>query len=82
MPPDTLAAISSLMAHIGPRVKDILPIGEVTTVVLGDDQGLVIENLYFDLAGTRCSLTIAREKGHAYPRLAETAAASIREHLG
>jgi hypothetical protein len=77
MPAETLAAISSLMAEIGPRLKDVLPMSDVEMVSLGDDQGLVVETRYFHLLDTRCALSIAREATHPYPNLAQQAIEAI-----
>jgi predicted regulator of Ras-like GTPase activity (Roadblock/LC7/MglB family) len=82
LPPDILAAISTLVAHIGPRVSDILPMGEVATISLGDDKGLVLDTRYFELFGARCALAIARDEAHSYPGLAEQAAQAIVARFG
>lgn len=79
---DTLAALSTVMAQVGPRVHDIMPMGEVSMVGVGNDQGLVVETTYFQLFDTRCALTIARDKTHPYPEVAEKAIRAIRERLG
>lgn len=79
LPSETLAAISSLIASIGPRVREILPMGEVATVSLGDDEGLVLETRYFELFGTQCALSIARDDEHPYPGLTARLVDSIKE---
>ncbi len=81
MPPETLAAMSSLVANLRPQVRDILPIGEVATISLGDDHGLVLDTRYFDLFGVRCALAVARDEDHPYPGLAQHAIDEIRVHL-
>jgi hypothetical protein len=78
---DILAAISALVTSIGPGIREILPIGEVSNIRIGDDQGLVIETCYFDLFDARCALALAREEDHPYPRLAEKAVESIVDHF-
>ncbi len=82
LPPESLAAISSLIAHLGPRVRDVLPIGQVATVTLGDDQGLVLETRYFDLFGTRCAVAIARDDKASYPGLTESLAQAVKKKMG
>ncbi len=81
MSPETLAAISSLIAEIGPRLRDVLPIGEVASVSLGDEDGLVLDTRYFELLGTRCALAIARNELHPYPGLADQAIKSITSRI-
>ncbi len=78
---DTLAAISSLIADIGSRVRDILPMGEIATVSLGDDKGLVIDTHYFELLGTKCALAISRDAAYPYSGLTEQAINSIAARL-
>lgn len=82
LPPESLAAISSLIAHLGPRVRDVLPIGRVATVTLGDDQGLVLETRYFDLFGTRCAVAIARDEAVSYPGLTERLTQAVKAKMG
>jgi predicted regulator of Ras-like GTPase activity (Roadblock/LC7/MglB family) len=77
LPSEQVAAISTLVANVGPRVSEILPMGEVATISLGDDKGLVLDTRYFDLFGARCALAIARDEAHPYPGLAEQAAKAI-----
>jgi hypothetical protein len=79
--PETLAAISNLMERFGPQLRDILPIGKVAAVSLGDEQGLVLDIRYFDLLGIRCALVIARDEKHPYPGLAKEAVVSIAEKM-
>lgn len=80
-PADKLAAVSSLLAQIGPNVEDIFSMGKVKTVTLGDESGFVLENIYFDLFTLRCALTIARDAAHSYPGLAEQTAEAIIARL-
>jgi predicted regulator of Ras-like GTPase activity (Roadblock/LC7/MglB family) len=77
LPSDTVATISNLVERLGPQVREILPMGEVSTVSLGDDQGLVLDTRYFDLFGVRCALAIARHEDFPYPGLAKKAIESI-----
>ncbi|MCP4198177.1 MAG: hypothetical protein GY762_13590 [Proteobacteria bacterium] len=77
LPSDTVAAISNLVERLGPQVREILPMGEVTSVSLGDDQGLVLDTRYFDLFGVRCALAIARYEDFPYPGLAKKAIESV-----
>ncbi len=81
MPPETLAAMSSLVANLRPQVRDILPIGDVAMVSFGDDKGLVLDTSYFELFGVRCALAIARDQAHPYPGLAQQAIEEILVHL-
>ncbi|MCP4604726.1 MAG: hypothetical protein GY847_30095 [Proteobacteria bacterium] len=74
---ETLAAISSMIAELGPRVRDIFPMGELSTVCLEDDQGLIVDTCYFDLLGTRCALAIARDAEHPYSGIARETIHSI-----
>jgi len=76
---EMLAALSSLVAELGPRAKDVLPIGEVATISLADDKGLVIDTRFFELSGARCALSIARDASYPYPGLLDRAAAAIAE---
>lgn len=76
-PSETLAALSSLVARIGPQIQDFFSMGNVTTVVLGDDKGLVLETSYFELFDVRCALTIARDKSFQYPDLSEQTVTAI-----
>ena len=80
-PSEKLAAVSSLLSHVGTNIDDIFQLGVLQTVTLGDDQGLVLENFFFELFGLRCSLTIARDKDHEYPGLAEKTIEVIIERL-
>ena len=77
LPSDTVAAISNLVERLGPQVREILPMGEVSSVSLGDDQGLVLDTRYFDLFGVRCALVIARLEDFPYPGLAKKAIVSV-----
>ncbi|MCP4675800.1 MAG: hypothetical protein GY854_09905 [Deltaproteobacteria bacterium] len=81
LPSETLAAISALTAEIGPRLRDILPMSEITTVALGDDKGLVLETYYFELLETHCALAVARDEARPRPGLAEQAIQSITARL-
>lgn len=78
---DMLAALSSLVSEIGPRVKDVLPIGEVATISLADDRGLAVDTRFFELLDTRCALLIARDVAFTYPGLIERASQTIAEGL-
>jgi predicted regulator of Ras-like GTPase activity (Roadblock/LC7/MglB family) len=80
-PSETLAALSSLVARIGPQIQDFFSMGNVTTVVLGDDEGLVLETSYFELFDVRCALTIARDKSSQYPDLSEQTVSAIIERF-
>ena len=81
LPPDKLAAVSSLLAQIGANVEDIFTMGRLKTVSLGDENGFVLENIYFDLFTLRCALTIARDAERAYPGLAEQTIEAIVARL-
>ena len=72
-----LAALSSLIAGIGPQIQDFFAMGNVATVILGDDQGLVLETSYFQLFGVRCALTIVRDKSADYPELSDQTVEAI-----
>ena len=77
LPSDTVAAISNLVERLGPQVREILPMGQVSAVSLGDDEGLVLDTRYFDLFGVRCALAIARYEDFPYPGLAKKAIESV-----
>ncbi len=81
LPPDKLAAVSSLLAQVGANVEDIFTMGPLKTVVLGDENGFVLENIYFDLFTLRCALTIARDADRVYPGLAEQTIEAIVSRL-
>jgi hypothetical protein len=81
MPKETVAAISGLIEHLGPQVKDILPMGDVASISLGDDQGLVLDTRYFDLFGVRCALALVRDEAYPYPGLAKKAIQSVVESM-
>jgi predicted regulator of Ras-like GTPase activity (Roadblock/LC7/MglB family) len=79
--PDTLAALSGIAAEITPRIGDLLPIGEITTVALGDATGKVLEVRYFPLFGAACALAIVREEVQVDPRIARAAIEAIVSRL-
>ncbi len=81
LPSETLAAISALTAEIGPRLRDILPMSEITTVALGDDKGLVLETYYFELLDAHCALAVARDEARPITGLAEKAIESITARI-
>jgi predicted regulator of Ras-like GTPase activity (Roadblock/LC7/MglB family) len=71
--PDALAAVSGLVAELSPRVSDLLPIGEISQVALGDISGKVMEVRYFPLFGESCALAIIRDETHPHPEVAKDA---------
>lgn len=71
--PDALAAVSGLVAELSPRVSDLLPIGEISQVALGDVRGKVMEVRYFPLFGESCALAIIRDETHPHPEIAKDA---------
>jgi len=71
--PDALAAVSGLVAELSPRVSDLLPIGEISQVALGDVEGKVMEVRYFPLFGESCALAIIRDETHPHPEVAKDA---------
>jgi len=81
LPPDTLAAVSRLAAEISPRVGDLLPVGDISTVALGNVDGWVLEVRYFDLLGARCALVIARDETASYPEAAARAVEVVAARL-
>jgi predicted regulator of Ras-like GTPase activity (Roadblock/LC7/MglB family) len=80
--PDTLAAVSGVVAELSPRVTDLLPIGEIATVALGDTAGRVMEVRYFLLLGSRCALVVIRDEGASTEELCRRATVAIAERLG
>jgi hypothetical protein len=78
---ENLAAASSLASRIASRLKEILTIGAITTVTIGDEDGLVLENTYFELFQLRCSLAIIRDRAHEYPGLADQTIEAISSRL-
>jgi predicted regulator of Ras-like GTPase activity (Roadblock/LC7/MglB family) len=78
---ENLAAASSLASRISSRLKEIMTMGAVSKVVIGDEEGFVLENTYFELFNLRCSLTIVRDKDHEYPGLAEKSIEAIASRL-
>ncbi|MCU0665000.1 MAG: hypothetical protein MUC50_22095 [Myxococcota bacterium] len=81
LPPESIAAISSLIAHLGPRVRDVLPMGQVTSVTLIDDHGLVLETRYFELLGTKCAVAVARDQSSPFTGLTKEASDAIIERM-
>ncbi len=79
--PDALAALSGIAAEITPRVRDLLPIGEITSVALGDISGKVLEVRYFPLFGAACALAIIREEVQVDPRISKAAIEAIVNRL-
>lgn len=79
--PDTLAVVSGLVNELSPRVSDLLPIGEIATVALGDEDGIVLEVRYFPLFGARCSLAIIRDDNHPHPEITRNAIEAITHRL-
>jgi predicted regulator of Ras-like GTPase activity (Roadblock/LC7/MglB family) len=77
LPAESVAAISSLIAHLGPRVRDVLPMGKVSSVTLMDDQGLVLETRYFELLGTQCAVAVARDQSSPFTGLTQEASEAI-----
>lgn len=75
--PDALAAVTGLVAELSPRVTDLLPIGEITTVALGDLDGRVLEVRYFELFNARCALAIIRDDGAGRPETSRRAVEAI-----
>lgn len=81
LPAESIAAISSLIAHLGPRVRDVLPMGQVTSVTLVDDNGLVLETRYFELFGTKCAVAVARDHSSPFTGLTQEAADAIIDRM-
>jgi len=79
--PDALAAVSGLVAELSPRVSDLLPIGEISQVALGDVRGKVMEVRYFPLFGESCALAIIRDETHPHPEIAKNAIEAIVSKL-
>lgn len=79
--PDALAAVSCVVAELSPRVTDLLPIGEIVTVGLGDATGRTMEIRYFPLLGSRCALAVIRDEGASTGDLVRRAADAIAERL-
>lgn len=79
--PDALAAVSNVVAELSPRVRDLLPIGEISTVALGDKEGRMMEVRYFPLFGASCALAIIREEEHAHTEVARKAIGAIVDRL-
>jgi predicted regulator of Ras-like GTPase activity (Roadblock/LC7/MglB family) len=79
--PDALAAVSCVVAELGPRVTDLLPLGEIVTVGLGDAAGRMMEVRYFPLLGSRCALAVIRDEGVSTGELVRRAADAIAERL-
>jgi predicted regulator of Ras-like GTPase activity (Roadblock/LC7/MglB family) len=79
--PDTLAAVSGLVAELSPRVTDLLPLGEIATVALGDTSGKVMEVRYFMLLGSRCALVVIRDERASTGELVRRAVEAIAERL-
>lgn len=80
-PAEKLAAVSSLIAREGQKIKDLYDIGNIESIALGDDQGLFVDNTYFQLFNLRCALSIIRDKSHTYPGLAEQTIEAIVSRL-
>jgi predicted regulator of Ras-like GTPase activity (Roadblock/LC7/MglB family) len=79
--PDSLAAVSCVVAELSPRVTDLLPLGEIVTVGLGDTTGRMLEVRYFTLLGSRCALAVIREEGAGSSELVRRATDAIAERL-
>lgn len=79
--PDALAAVSCVVAELSPRVTDLLPLGEIVTVALGDASGRVMEVRYFPLLGSRCALAVIRDEGASAGELVRRASDAIAERL-
>jgi predicted regulator of Ras-like GTPase activity (Roadblock/LC7/MglB family)/HAMP domain-containing protein len=79
--PDALAAVSGLVAELSPRVSDLLPIGEISQVALGDVRGKVMEVRYFPLFGESCAMAIIRDETHPHPETAKNAIEAIVARL-
>ena len=78
---DALAAVTGLVANLSPRVTELLPIGEIGTVALGDVSGKVLEVRYFELFDARCALALIRDEGAGHPQLARNAIEAIYARL-
>jgi predicted regulator of Ras-like GTPase activity (Roadblock/LC7/MglB family) len=79
--PDTLAAVSCVVAELSPRVLDLLPLGEIATVALGDTTGRVMEVRYFMLLGSRCALVVIHDERTSTLELVRHAVEVIAERL-
>jgi len=79
--PDSLAAVSCVVADLSPRVTDLLPLGEISTVALGDTSGKVMEVRYFMLFGSRCALVVIRDESARTTELVRPAVEAIAEQL-
>jgi len=79
--PDALAAVSCVVAELSPRVTDLLPLGEIATVALGDTTGRVMEVRYFMLLGSRCALVVIRDEGASTTEPVRRAVEAIVERL-
>ena len=80
-PSEKLAAVTSLIAREGEKIKDIYEIGNIETFALGDDRGFFVDNTYFHLFDLRCSLSIVRDKTKSYPDLAHQTVEAIVSRL-
>jgi len=78
---DALAAVSGLVAELSPKISDLLPIGKITTVALGDIDNKFMEVRYFQLLESRCALTIIREDATPHSKITQTAIEVIQAKL-
>ena len=78
---DALAAVSGLVAELSPKISDLLPIGKIATVALGDTDNRLMEVKYFQLLGSRCALTIIREDATPDSKIIQTAIEIIQAKL-
>jgi predicted regulator of Ras-like GTPase activity (Roadblock/LC7/MglB family) len=79
--PDALAAVSGVVAELSPRVTDLLPLGEIATVALGDVTGRMMEVRYFMLLGSRCALVVICDEGAHTAEPVRRAVEAIAERL-
>ena len=79
--PDTLAAVSCVVSDLSPRVTDLLPLGEIAAVALGDTSGRVMEVRYFMLLGSRCALVVIRDETASTTQIVRAAVEAIPERL-
>lgn len=79
--PDTLAAVSCVVSDLSPRVTDLLPLGEIAAVALGDTSGRVMEVRYFMLLGARCALVVIRDETASTTQIVRAAVEAIPARL-
>lgn len=80
---EALAVITSMIADLGEQSRGLLPVGQLSSCELGDDNGLRLNSQFFDADGQALALTMLgqaqKTEVQELRKLAESVAKIVRE---